>query len=536
MPKVSIKKKKKGIRYRCDAERQAIRYNVQRRVGSTRHELMRQLPPVPRPVSRKLLVRKERILAEIPGCVYCGADATTQDHFEPLVINGMPSGIIPTDLDVVPCCAWCNSSKGGRKWTVYMNNAKRKRDADHEHRCAVLRKYADFREKHEQRWDVEKHSERIRRLNTMIEECHAFMQSEINKAVHDMHTASGIIVHSRNMELEWGGIQIQLSNCTFNGTNSMAQVDVINDIRKMNSNGKRACDPDHTESPPATKKKVEEPKDQWNNFCNRIRSAPNWVTNVDTSEFKDVTKEGKSKRQLFVLTNNGAEQFCMVGRVMDSRLSAEELMMPTEFQKSDKHTDLELHITMRTDGSLPEKWPTYTDDILSAQEAFCNLREMAIRDAMMPIFQAGKPMTGMNASQMKRFQKHSKDPDKLYEALDEAWGGTGMNANRDIVRFKRRCYNISDLDNSREFMDNWLQVRDENGDPMDYIKDNTAINRGDLVLVWFRVLAQCTAGNFHVSMEPRSVMRLCTGDAGGSAEGSIGFAASMAKAMARNDV
>ena len=106
MPKVSIKKKKKGIRYRCDAERQAIRYNVQRRVGSTRHELMRQLPPVPRPVSRKLLVRKERILAEIPGCVYCGADATTQDHFEPLVINGMPSGIIPTDLDVVPCCAW----------------------------------------------------------------------------------------------------------------------------------------------------------------------------------------------------------------------------------------------------------------------------------------------------------------------------------------------------------------------------------------------------------------------------------------------
>ena len=111
-----------------------------------------------------------------------------------------------------------------------------------------------------------------------------------------------------------------------------------------------------------------------------------------------------------------------------------------------------------------------------------------------------------------------------------------MNANQDIVRLKRRCYNVSDLDNSREFMDNWLQVRDENGDEMDYIKDNSAVSRGHIVLVWFRALAQCTAGNFHVSMEPRSVMRLSSSTSGGGSEGSIGFAASMAKAMARDTV
>ena len=127
----------------------------------------------------------------------------------------------------------------------------------------------------------------------------------------------------------------------------------------------------------------------------------------------------------------------MVGRVMDSRLSAEELSMPTQFEKSDKHTDLELHLTLRTDTLPGDTWPTYADDVDCATSALVNLREKAIRSAMMPIFEAGKPMTGMNASQMKRFQKHSKNPEKLYEAIDEAWGGVGMNANRDIARFKR---------------------------------------------------------------------------------------------------
>jgi len=317
----------------------------------------------------------------------------------------------------------------------------------------------------------------------------------------------------------------------------MAAADVMTDIRSedvMNENGKRSMD-SHADSPAATKQKTE--VDQWAQFCERVRGASNWVTNMSKAKFKDVTKDGKSKRQLFVLTDeNGKEQFCMVGRVMDCRLSAEELTMPTQFEKSDKHTDLELHLTLRSDNLPGEIWPSYESDIEQATANLVELREKAIRDAMMPIFESGKPMTGMNAAQMKRFQKHSKCPDKLYEAIDEAWGGVGMNANRDIARFKRRCYNQSDLENSREFMDNWLQVRDENGDEMDYIKDNSAISRGHLVLVWFRALAQCTAGNFHVSLEPRSIMRLHSGTSDGGAEGSIGFAASMAKAMSRDAI
>ena len=84
-------------------------------------------------------------------------------------------------------------------------------------------------------------------------------------------------------------------------------------------------------------------------------------------------------------------------------------------------------------------------------------------------------------------------------------------------------------------MDNWLQVRDENKDELDYIKDNSAINRGHTVQCGFASLLSA-AGNFHVSLEPRSVMRLSSGTSSAGDEGSIGFAASMAKAMSRDAV
>ena len=122
MPLTSGNKKRKRINARCDAEYQALRHNVQRRVGSTRHELMRQLPPVPCQISPEITQEKSRLLSSEPLCVYCTKPATTSDHFEPLVSNGVPSGVIPTEIEVVPCCSWCNSSKGGRTWQSHMDD------------------------------------------------------------------------------------------------------------------------------------------------------------------------------------------------------------------------------------------------------------------------------------------------------------------------------------------------------------------------------------------------------------------------------
>lgn len=220
MPMTSGKKKRKRINARCDAEYQALRHNVQRRVGSTRHELMRQLPPVPMPVNSETLEEKNKLLLSTTECVYCTCPATTSDHFEPLVSSGIPSGIIPTDVEVVPCCSWCNSSKGGRTWQSHMQRLKKLgklKDNEWETRMKVLSDYADFRKKHEQRWDVGHYNDVIFRLNLMVEECHAFMQAQINKAVREMHGDESIQVYARDTNLNWGSIQNQISNYKNNG-------------------------------------------------------------------------------------------------------------------------------------------------------------------------------------------------------------------------------------------------------------------------------------------------------------------------------
>ena len=82
-------------------------------------------------------------------------------------------------------------------------------------------------------------------------------------------------------------------------------------------------------------------------------------------------------------------------------------------------------------------------------------------------------------------------------------------------------------------MEKWLSVVDERGDPVNYLDTPDSIRTGDTVLVWYRVLAQACAGNFHLSLEARQVMRLGRGS--DSTAGSAGLAAALAAAMERND-
>ncbi len=56
-------------------------------------------------------------------CVYCGKDADQWDHFYSLVSRRGPSGYFDEIRNLVPCCAKCNSSKGGRKWREWMNSS-----------------------------------------------------------------------------------------------------------------------------------------------------------------------------------------------------------------------------------------------------------------------------------------------------------------------------------------------------------------------------------------------------------------------------
>lgn len=270
-----------------------------------------------------------------------------------------------------------------------------------------------------------------------------------------------------------------------------------------------------------------------NDFCTRIRDAAGWYTTMANAEWKNVTTE-KSRRTLFVLqAPGGGDQFCCVGKVFSARLSREELQAPLPYDTSDEHTELHISVGLRQTGDNPH-WTNYDSDIHGVSEAFSGLRDKAIQDAFVPLL-SDKPekMPGIPDSRLKKgFGKTKKD---IASALEVMWGGTGMNGEGDIVRFKRKCYNTT-VDNlsSMETARKWLSATDERGDPMNFVDEHQSIRTGDTVLVWYRVLAQACAGNFHVSLEPRQVMRLGRGS-DGLAKGSAGLAAALAQAIERGD-
>lgn len=267
-------------------------------------------------------------------------------------------------------------------------------------------------------------------------------------------------------------------------------------------------------------------------FCERIRSAAGWFSTMKDAEWKNVTTE-KSRRTLFILqAPGGGDQFCCVGKVFNARLSRQELEQPLPYDASDEHAELHISLGLRQTGEN-EFWSNYDDDIKSVSESFVALRDKAIQDAFVPLL-AEKPdkMAGIPDARLKKgFGKTKKD---IASALEVMWGGTGMNGEGDIVRFKRKCYNTTLSEDSKTFSEKWLRIADERGDPVDYIDQHQSIRTGDTVLVWYRVLAQACAGNFHVSLEPRQIMRLGRGS-DSMAKGSAGLAAALAQAIERGD-
>ena len=276
------------------------------------------------------------------------------------------------------------------------------------------------------------------------------------------------------------------------------------------------------------------PKDRVGVLRTRMRDAVNWFPSSQGTTWTNVTRPGKSQRTLFVLTAaDGSQQFCTVGRVFSATLSEEALSVPNQYSDANsEHTDLQVHLSLRDSNS--DAWEGLSEDIIASRDKLTAVRDSAITDAMVPLILSDEErVVGIPDKKLKTYRK--KNADQLKEALEDSWGGTGMNENCDIMRTKRRCYYQTDLSNTDVFMDKWLSVTDANGQPLNYISDPNAVQRGDLVLMWFRVLAQATAGNFHVSVEPRSMMVLEKSNGmGDGREGSAAFAAALVRAMQRD--
>ena len=64
-------------------------------------------------------------------CVYCGKEASSWDHFRPLVDNKEATGYITEIYNMVPACNTCNSSKGNQDWDKWIDgNSKRARNIE----------------------------------------------------------------------------------------------------------------------------------------------------------------------------------------------------------------------------------------------------------------------------------------------------------------------------------------------------------------------------------------------------------------------
>lgn len=171
-----------------------------------------QLPPEPMPPCSTAMAEYALWLSKIDGCVYCGGDANTWDHLHPLVIDRMPSGIVPSTFEMLPCCSRCNSSKGKTPWRPYMDRlAARGRQAiDHGARVDYLERYDAWRAEHEQRWDTHAHEATIRELSAVVGDCHQFMQKLVNRAVSRIHGANACCFTHNDTVLDWSSIEAQL--------------------------------------------------------------------------------------------------------------------------------------------------------------------------------------------------------------------------------------------------------------------------------------------------------------------------------------
>jgi 5-methylcytosine-specific restriction endonuclease McrA len=55
-------------------------------------------------------------------CIYCGLTAETWDHVRATVLDKKFSGFGHRLGNLLPCCKQCNSRKGNRSWSDYLNS------------------------------------------------------------------------------------------------------------------------------------------------------------------------------------------------------------------------------------------------------------------------------------------------------------------------------------------------------------------------------------------------------------------------------
>lgn len=119
----------------------------------------------------------------IDKCVYCGENANTLDHLNSPIKNKKLTGYTNKIGNLVPSCGRCNSSKGNRNWSDWLqsnskivNGIKKKRG--YQKRIETIRNYEksnpQFKIKELQKFDTTKFEKKMNEclniLQTMLDE------------------------------------------------------------------------------------------------------------------------------------------------------------------------------------------------------------------------------------------------------------------------------------------------------------------------------------------------------------------------------
>jgi len=284
---------------------------------------------------------------------------------------------------------------------------------------------------------------------------------------------------------------------------------------------------------------------------------------ADGAHFKCITnldggapRPGRSAPKVtkFVLqTKGGAQDFCLVGRSLFPRCSAEQCAQPSQYSSETSPVDVSLCIASSGDeGQMAQcenLWPGYGEQSAVFKQNANKILELATKAVADVMLDKGyESLPGIENARRKKLQKGSPEAAQAY--LDDNWGSQLWTDERDYFTVKRRCYDVkisdvgalmekgasrsadeeAELDTmGRTVFSNvrFIDGTTEKDITSEMWRDETlAPGNGDLCACFFSVQVVCAAGNYHISPQLKSCIVLDRRSAPGGG-GNGGFSAAL---------